>query len=60
MIELSRLWVGMLIDERRNSDTDSPIVLIINETGGRSDVVHYTFQIHPREIKSEDKPIFTR
>jgi hypothetical protein len=65
MTELKRVWAGMLTDERRNSGSDSPVVLIINERGGELDALHYTFpdtaqrdqergQANLYEIKEED------
>lgn len=43
MSDLKTVWFGMLTDDSDDSGTDSPIVLIINVTGGRFDVLHRTF-----------------
>src|SRR5262245_55521651 len=43
MAFLHTLWAGMLTDTKEDSGTDSSIVLIINETGGKPDLLHHTF-----------------
>jgi hypothetical protein len=43
MAVLHTLWAGMVTRAGEQSGTDSSIVLIINEAGGRPDLLHHTF-----------------
>ena len=43
MAFLHTLWAGMVTRVDDDSGTDSSIVLIINETGGKPDLLHHTF-----------------
>jgi len=50
---INTLWIGMVTSSvADNSSTDSPIVLIINETGDETDVVQFTF---PDTVQSDQE-----
>src|ERR1051325_468331 len=50
---INTLWIGMVTSSTAdNSSTDSPIVLIINETGDETDVVQFTF---PDTVQSDQE-----
>jgi hypothetical protein len=43
MAALRTLWAGMLTGTSEDAETDSSIVLIMNERGGKPDLLHHTF-----------------
>ena len=40
---LERLWLGMVTQNKKNSGTDSSVVLIINQDRTFGDSLHHTF-----------------